>query len=173
MLLERVTKAMPIIDNDHKYIHEGRFFSTFQTVTISGSGTYSFGFYNNTSDMYVHYRLAKIATNQPLITVSLHGDAVFVGGSAMATYNHNRPHNRPSRLAVTTGVTLSASTTISADIIFGSTGVGGTRVGGESSGSADEWVFGPGSLFAGKLTNGTTATATVQVSMKWYEEDDG
>jgi hypothetical protein len=173
MLLERVTKAMPIIDNDHKYIHEGRFFSTFQTVTLSGSATYSFGFYNNSDSTYIHYRMAKIATNQPLITVDLLDNAVFVGGTAMATYNHNRPHGRAGSLVVTTGVTLSAATTINSDIIFGAAGQGNTRVGGESSGSAEEWVFGPKASFAGTLTNGTTATATIQVSMKWYEEDDG
>lgn len=169
--LEDATEGVPCIDTDHEYIHKGGFFSGFKQVSLGASASYVLGFANG-STKYIHYRMAKISTNQPQITIELRKDTGFNGGTAIETFNHNTVITATATMTVWGAPTVTATgTLINQDVIWGSTGIGGTRVGGESSGSAEEWVFAPNAKFTGTLVNGTTAVATVQVGFKWYEED--
>lgn len=54
-------------------------------------------------------------------------------------------------------------------VVFGSTGVGGNRIGGEHT-AANEWVLKPSTKYVGKLTNGSSGSNDVSIQMLWYEE---
>jgi hypothetical protein len=173
-MFERVTNAVKCISTDHALIHEGILFYAYSKTDIAAGGTLKFTFTTPSvaSGKYVHFRPSAIATSGDKLTMTMTEVPTSIsGGSAMVAYNRNRISTITALSTLKTGVTLTESATV-VDISFigGGTGVGGAKSGSET-GESDEIILKQATVYSIVLANGSSATNTVFLKLKWYEED--
>lgn len=166
------TDAFAIMDNDHKYTHQGKLYETFDLQTIASSGTYSYELTTPASSTaYVHYRWGQIASSADKVKIELNEGATLTGGASMTSYNHNRNSSNTAEVVVKKGVTVSdAGTQIDQIYMGGGTGNGANASGTESAGGTHEWVLKPETTYLIRVTNGSSSSNNVEVNLTWYEE---
>ena len=173
--VERVTKALKIIDNDHAYVHEGGLFSSYHKFSAIPTTQSRYILIKTPASKYVHYRAESISTSGDNVTIEFYeAPTTTADGTALTRNNHRR--TAPITAAT---VTLFHTPTVTADgtllhqtYIGGGVGVGQTRQGGEQE-NAQEWVLSRSTNYLIKITNGSANANTIQINPLWYEEDDG
>ena len=175
--IERVTKAVKQIDNDHAYIHKGGLFSAFtrNTLTAGASRYISIVTPNGNDAKYVHYRNEQVISSGDKVSIELYEDATVTTdtGTEKTPVNHRRIHINGSTVLVRDGVTVTDDgTMINQSYIGGGTGTGQARSGEETS-DKNEYILKQGATYVVKITNGSSADNTIQCNPMWYEEDEG
>ena len=169
---ENLTEALRVIDNDHAYIHQGKYFTLSSLDTIAAGQTLKVGFKTPLiAGGLIHYRPAWLVSSVDKLTVEIFEAAEGVaGGVAQTPINRNRNSTEVSGCTVLKGVTTTGDgDLINTTYIPGSTGVGGTASGGLLS-AANEWVLLPDTQYLIKYTNGSSAANIIFTEFQWYEE---
>lgn len=167
---EFLTGAVKIMDNDHAYIHQGKYFSVTFLLTITTGATTKVTFLTN-SDKMIHYRPASIVASADKLSANIYeGSSVASGGTALTPICRNRQTPLTTDVVVTTGVTVGTNgTLIQTAYLPGSASVGQSRA-GSTAGGTNEWVLKADTLYTYEFINGSTETNTVWVEFQWYEE---
>jgi len=167
---EFLTGAVKIIDNDHAYIHQGKYFTRATKFTLASGASIKFTLQTN-SEKVIHYRPINIRTSADNLSgFFFEGSSGASGGTALVPSNRNRTSTVTTDSILTQGATVTNNgTQISELFIPGSTGVGGTRTGSDLSGT-NEWVLKPDTLYTIVLTNGSSGNNTIFLEFQWYEE---
>lgn len=173
-IIEHMTGAVKIIDNDHAYIHDGRLFTVPVFISaLAASGTYKITFMTPLATAgYMHYRPSTISTSGDKVTVSLYeGSADAAGGSAATPINRNRVSTRVAGSVVTVGATVATNgTLIDRAYVGGGTGTGANRSGSET-GVESEIILKANTLHTIEVVNGSSAANNIFLMLKWYEEE--
>jgi len=173
---EVITKALRCIPSDHAYIHDGKQFYAYHKADITAGAALKFTFVTPAAatGKYIHFRPSVVSTSGDKVTMIMTEIPTSVsGGSAMTAYNRNRISTGASTCVLKYGVTLTESATeVDAAFVGGGTGVGGMRSGAETQ-EGDEIVFKQNTTYSITLTNNSSATNTVFLKLKWYEEGAG
>jgi hypothetical protein len=174
VILEEMTGAMAIMDNDHRYIHQGLKFSAFSKDVVTAGSSIEFGFKTPAAG-YVHYRPAGIYPSADKVDTEIYEGAVFTAATGTALVISNR--NRVSPIVA--GVELRKSPTFTtagallpafSSWLAGSTGVGQERAPSAAEGG-DEIVLKQNTTYRFKAINGSSASNTIGFRFSWYEED--
>lgn len=167
---EYLTGAVKIMDNDHAYIHQGKYFSVTYQLTILTGATAKVTFLTN-SDKSIHYRPASIVASADKLSLNVYeGSSGASGGTALTPLNRNRQSIIATDVVIKTGVTVTTNgTLIQTAYLPGSTGVGQSRA-GASAGGTNEWVLKTDTLYTYEFINGSTESNVVWVEFQWYEE---
>lgn len=167
---ELITGAKKIIDSDHAYIHQGKYFTAAFLLTIATGATNKVTFKTN-SAKEIHYRPANVVSSADKLTFNFYeGSSVDSEGSAVTPTNRSRKLATATDVVVKTGVTVGTNgTQISTAYIPGTTGIGGVRSGQQLSGN-NEWVLKANTLYTIEFINGSSDTNSVFVELQWYEE---
>ena len=170
---EALTRALKTMDNDHAYIHQGKYFTAITKNTLQAAAVLKIQFKTPlVAAGYVHYRPALIVSSKDSLTVKFYEAAEgLAGGVAVTPVNRNRNSTEVSGVTLKVGVTTTGNgTQISEAYIPGATGVGGTSSGNMLSAS-NEWVLKPNTEYLIELTNASAAANDVLAELQWYEEE--
>lgn len=176
VILEEQTGVLPTMDNDHRYIHQGKMFSAYHKFTVVAGGNHSFSF-KTPATKYIHYRLASIEPSADKVELMLYEDAEITAATGTVIASNNRERNS----TLTAGVEIRALPTFTKDgtllpglstYLPGSTGVGQSRTGTNSKADS-EIVLKRNTVYKLYLENGSTSSNTIAASLRWYEEDEG
>lgn len=176
--IEAFTGALSVIDNDHRYIHEGKAFSVRGNTgaLTAGSGVYYITFRTPiaTSGKYMHLRPVLISSTANLLLLEIHeGSVVGSLGSAVIPSNLNRNSDNPAKSLVYAGSGTVTDGTQIAQWCVGSGGGAGSNAGG-GSGAAMERVARPDTVYTVKISAIGSVTATTgYFDLFFYEEDKG
>lgn len=175
--LERVTDGTRTIDTDHGYIHEGKLFTApvfISALAAAGSNKITILTPSVASGKYIHYRPALISTSGDKVSVDLYeASSGNSGGSDVTAINRNRVMSSTATTmqAIKSGVTVTTNgTLIDKQYIGGGTNVGGSSQGG-TIGQEHEMVLKQNTLYTIVVTNGSSASNNILVTLKWYEEN--
>jgi hypothetical protein len=176
VIVEELTGSIPTIDNDHRYLHLGKMFSTFNKSTILAGQTLAFSF-KTPSNGYVHYRLAGITPNADSVDTQIFEGATLNAGTGtvLAANNKNRNSALQSEVEMRVAPTFSANGTLLpgfSSYLPGTSGVGQARS-GTSGESSTEIVFKPNTVYRFLATNGSSSSNTIGFNFRWYEENGG
>lgn len=173
-VFEMFTQAFKIIDNDHAYIHEGIMFVAFDKLVVSSGQTGEYAF-KTPPVGYVHYRLAGINTGADKVDTQIYEDADYTGGTLLNINNKNRNSDNVSGTVISKNPVFSSPGTLLPGFSSYLPGAesGGQRRSGTDGGSDSEIVFKQDTVYRFVLTNGSTATNTVGINLRWYEEMEG
>lgn len=172
--VDAATGAHTIIDSDHRYIHEGKKFSTVLEQALAQDEIYKLSFISPSAESgkYVHWRPALISSSGSLLIVRLYENVTSAGGSAIIPVNANRISQTIALTTVKKGVTADVSG--ATPIAIFSVGSGGTpqsRAGGSVS-AGEEIVLKQGTEYIMEIEEPNVAATNVYVQMKWYEEEN-
>ena len=171
---EALTRALKTMDNDHAYIHQGKYFTAITRNTLLAAGVLKVQFKTPVAATggIIHYRPALIVSSKDSLTIKFYEAAEgLAGGTAVTPVNRNRNSTEVSGVTVKTGVTTTGNgTQISEAYIPGATGVGGTSSGNMLSAS-NEWVLKPNTEYLIEFTNSSSASNDVLAELQWYEEE--
>jgi hypothetical protein len=170
-IIERVTGGVKQIDTDHKYIHEGAFFSASIKFTLTPGSIKYIGL-ETPPDLYIHYRNERVVSSGDKVTIELIEAPAFTrSASLIIGYNHKRIGTPPAATVVLcdTPTAISGGTTINQSFIGGGTGQGQARS-GEDVTAANEYILKRNAKYLIKITNGSSANNIIQVNPLWYEE---
>lgn len=175
--IERVTKAVKQIDNDHAYIHKGGLFSVFirNTLATNVDRYISIVTPNGNDAKYVHYRNERVMSSGDKVSIELFEDATVEAdtGTEKTPINHRRVNSHNPTVTVRDGVTVTnEGTLINQSFIGGGTGQGQARSGEETS-DKNEYILKQGATYIVKITNLSDADNVIQCNPLWYEEDEG
>lgn len=170
-ILEALTRAVRTITNDHAYIHAGKAFKVLLPLTLT-TGTTNKTTILTPATGYIHFRPSKISTSGDKVSVNIYeASSGNTGGTTKTPINANRNRTNSATAIVKDGVTVSTNGTLIDSFFVG----GGTGVGGTGSGSSvdeiDELVLKQSTLYTIETINGSSATNTILLSLKWYEEE--
>lgn len=174
VILEEMTGAMAIMDNDHRYIHQGLKYSAFSKDAILTGATLEFGFKTPTVG-YVHYRPAGVFPSVDKVDTEIYEGAVFTAatGTALVISNRNRVTSKVTGVELRKSPTFTTTGTLLPGFsswLPGSTGVGQERAPSSGEGG-DEIVFKQNTTYRFRCVNGSSATNTIGFRFSWYEED--
>ncbi len=170
-LQERVTNADTVIMSEHAAIHDGVAYSAALVFDLVAAGVSYMEMVTPVTG-YVHFRPETIETSGPLILAQLIEAPTLTTGSTAVVPLNRRRLGTPN---VSSLVLKSDPTAVSGGAIIDQTLVGGTSgksAGGGSASNNAEWVLKQDTVYAVKVTNSGTETATINIKAVWYEEDD-
>ena len=167
---EQFTGAVKQIENDHAYIHQGKYWTRTTKFTLATGASIKFTLQTN-SEKEIHYRPMNIRTSADKLSGFFYeGSSGASGGTVLTTSNRNRQSTNTTDVVLTQGVTVTTNgTQISELYIPGATGVGGVRTGDDLSGN-NEWVLKADTLYTILLTNDSEGDNVVFIEFQWYEE---
>ena len=155
--------------NDHDIILGGGFFEAFSKFTLAVAGIKDLTIITPASTKTIHYRPANVVTTADNVLLQFYEGATATGGSALTVADHNRKLTASSSAVFADGPTVSATgAQIGQAFLGGSTGVGQTRNGAQL-GESNEWILKPSTTYLLRITNGSSASNTMQVNFVWYE----
>lgn len=171
-VIDHITGAMKTVTTDHAYIHQGIFFESSLTATLTAGGSINFVI-KTPSDVFIHWRPALVSCSGDKLTISLYEGCTTGAGTLISSYNHNRIKTAIASLTITrTATVTSDGTLISRNYIGGGTGVGGNRSGG-TTGIENEWIFKQSTNYCLRFTNGSSADNAIIANAVWYSETSG
>ena len=143
----------------------------FVKTTIAAGTSYDIAI--TTGAASVVYKPSSIVASADSITAALYEGGTATGGDTVTISEHNRTASKTTGFTAKKGVTVSSlpSVPISQAFLPGSTGVGQSRVGGNSGGGSD-FILKPNTTYIYRILNGSTAANTAQVNYLLYEVDE-
>lgn len=172
---EFVTKAVSVIQTDHKYIHYGKaFHSEIQTPSIAAGSSYYIRF-KTPANVFVHKRPAAFSSSENIMKYDFFEEStVTANGSSLIPNNRNRLSANDSSVIIGLGASVSSDGLLLESFTVGSGGGTQNRSGGSISGDADEWVLKQNTEYVIKISNIGSSTASIgYLGLFWYEEGSG
>lgn len=171
-VIDRFVKGPIVVQSDHAYIHDGMAYDALINIgTISSAYNISFKTPTVASGKFIHWRPTDITTSENYIQVILYEGDTYTGGTAVTPVNRNRNSPNTSTMQVVAkGTTSTPSGTIIDIFGIGSAGTRQARS-GSSSGSEQERVLKPDTIYTLALT--PAGSTDVTTTLFWYEEDKG
>jgi hypothetical protein len=173
-ILDNLTQMQAVIQSDHAYIHLGKGYIlciTSGSIAAAGVEHISFKTPPVTSGKVIHFRPAAFSSRANSLSVTMTEGAVMTDGTLQTPQNLNRFKANQSKVEARTGATLTTAGT--GGVIFDEevgTGGASNRSGG-GSGSQEERLLKPDTMYSITMTNTGSSTATVaKLSLFWYEE---
>ena len=169
--IEDYTDSLKVIQNDHAYIHDGLFFSTYINKTITAGSTSQVSIVTPSNDYgYIHWRSIEVATSNEKVFVYLYEDSSSdTSGSTINGINHNRNVSRTSVLTVTESASISSDgNLVDSTFVGGGSGPGATGS-GDFGDTGYEFVLKPSTNYKVSIVS-VTISQTVHCKLKWYEE---
>lgn len=170
------TGAIGVMQNDHRYIHEGKGFTyAGNTGSVSAAGTYALSITTppKSSNKYIHFRPANFTATANTTSITIREDDTTASGSAGTPINMNRNSDKASSITLAYGVTAGGGgTIIYQDAVGGGSNPANAK--GGVAGAADERVLKPNTVYTIIFTVvGAVTASTCYYSLFWYEEDEG
>lgn len=150
-------------------IHQGKGYSVSGVLTIAGGASYTF--VGVPDALNVHFHDMRVdASNGPVGIDFIESPTVSNYGTKSAAMNRRRDSINPARMGVYMGATISGGVTLFNTRIHGVTT--GQGRGGEGVVSG-EWDLDPGKIYAVRITNLTSPSESIAVSvdMQFYEDE--
>lgn len=173
--LDFLTNSLKIMDNDHNYIHEGKLFTYNEKFDLATTATKIFAFTTPNGDLDIHYRPAIIESSADKVYVEfIEAPTISAAGTNKLTsvFNMNRKSSRTTSMQTfASGSSITGGTVIKTNFIGGGTNVGG-NVSGGSIGVENEIVLKQNTIYAVRVTNGSSNTNTIHIQLQGYEEDE-
>lgn len=169
---EELTHYKATISSDHAYIHKGIAFSyAGNTGSLAAGATYSLSFTTPLKNT-IHLRPTGFYSTANAMELRIAEASTVTGGSAGVAINRHRGINRPSKVTIGYGVTLSAEGTIIDYEYAGAQGAGANRNGGTGVPSDEEIVLKPSTIYSIRIeVIGVTTASTGYFKLFWYEEN--
>lgn len=168
---EELTHYKATISSDHAYIHKGIGFTYGgNTGSLAAGATYSLSF---TTPLIktIHLRPTGFYSTANAMELRIAEGSTVTGGSAGSAINRHRGINRPAKVTIAYGVTLSAEGTVIDSEYAGSQGAGANRNGGTGIPSDEEIVLAKNTIYSVRIENiGATTASTGYYKLFWYEE---
>ena len=175
--IEKLTTALRVIENDHHYIHEGKFFMYNELIVgLAASGTKVIAFTTPNGTYDIHWRPTIVSSSGDKVYLELIELCTLSAAGTDKTgsiFNMNRKSSNTSSMQTfATGATIdSVGTVIKTNYIGGGTSVGG-QVSGGSIGVQNEIVLKQNTLYCERVTNGSANPNNIHIQMQWYQEDE-
>lgn len=149
-------------DPEFLALGEGRLFRVYDKQNIPAVGVTGILEYGMiTGDKEIHIRPLDVSCSADKLDINFYEDSSYTGGTQLVVHRYNR------NIEKSVAVTFFRAPTVATDglefslgYIPGSTGIGGTRSGGNVSGSL-KYALKPNTKYLWRFTNGSSSINTV------------
>lgn len=167
---DRNSRAVTIIEEEHRLTHEGMVWHTSDRAQVANAASLDILFVTP-AFTYPHLRKAILNLGDAPANICLYeGVTASADGTAAPVFNRNRNSANVPSTVVTTGPTVTDLGTMIHDRLVGDTGgMGSNQAGAESAGLGEEWILTPSTKYLLRVTNNSGAEITVNYEIMWYE----
>ena len=170
--VERVTRAVPTIDTNHCYIHDGKGYSIGEYFTINAGTTLDISLYVPPG-IYVHYQSTDITTDggNTVVATMFEGAVTTEGsGTPIIPVNRRRIGTPPtSALSVRQSPTVTATGEAKDKLYYPKTSDNQSR-GFNGKSDNNEWLLRQNTTYLWRISNtGTNTAVVVNFRPFWYE----
>ena len=172
--VDPLTKALVIIDNEHREIHEGETYRVTVSETVASAGSLNLLLETPTGSKQIHLTVGVSTANAADVTFYELAEA-STGGTAKTPRNANRQHGDSSVVTVKQDVTL--NTTNAVILVESHVGSVGTLPSSPSPGGdvedRAEWILAAGTEYCIELDNTAGVDNDSSITFSWYEHTPG